>query len=270
MMPIVEVSHLRKSYGGVEAVRDVSFTVDEAEVVAILGPNGAGKTTSIEILEGFRRRDGGSVVVLGQDPQHADGHFRNEVGVVLQECEAEPYLCVAEVLRLFAGYYTHPLPIDVVLGIVGLDEKRSARVRSLSGGQRRRLDLALALIGDPRLVFMDEPTTGFDPQARRAAWDAIRRLRERGTTILLTTHSLEEAEALADRLVVIAGGHVVADATPRTLGGRERGRARISFRLPEGVVPADVPVAVRGTDAVWTADIGDVEFGMLMKSEGPS
>jgi len=218
-MPIVEVSHLRKSYGGVEAVRDVSFTVDEAEVVAILGPNGAGKTTTIEILEGYRTRDEGEVEVLGFDPERAGSAFRERIGVVLQQSQLWPNLTVAETHRLFAGYYEHPRDAEEVIALVGLAEKRDARVKTLSGGQKRRLDLGVALVGDPDLVFLDEPTTGFDPAARRAAWDMIRSLRSLGKTILLTSHYLDEAEQLADRLAVLREGIIIREGTPAELTG---------------------------------------------------
>ena len=217
-MRAVEVHGLRKSYGEVEAVRGLEFEVDPGEVFGILGPNGAGKTTTVEILEGYRQRDAGDVRVLGVDPERADGAFRARIGVVLQSADpVYPVLRVREVVKMFAGYYERPRDVDDVIALVGLEEKRDATVRTLSGGQRRRLDLAVALIGDPDLVFLDEPTTGFDPAARRAAWEMIRGLRSLGKTILLTTHYLEEAEQLADRVAVVNAGEIVACGTPAAL-----------------------------------------------------
>jgi ABC-2 type transport system ATP-binding protein len=230
------------------------MTVEDGEIVAMLGPNGAGKTTTVEVLEGFHRRDGGQVTVLGQDPEKADRRFYERVGVVLQECQAEPYLTVAELVELYRGYYPSWWATDELVELVGLTDSATVRVRRLSGGQRRRLDLALALIGHPALVFMDEPTTGFDPEARRVAWDTIRDLRKQGTTILLTTHYLEEAEALADRVVVVVDGVVVADGTPGSLGGRDRDRTRISFRAPTGLAPTEVPMAVSAGEVTWSLD----------------
>jgi ABC-2 type transport system ATP-binding protein len=253
-MAAIAIKSLRKSYGRVDAVKDVSMTVDDGEIVAMLGPNGAGKTTTVEILEGFHRRDGGDVSVLGQDPEHADRRFYERVGVVLQECEAEPYLTVNELVSLHRGYYRTAWATDELVALVGLTDSATVRVRRLSGGQRRRLDVALALVGRPSVVFMDEPTTGFDPEARRIAWDTIRMLRAQGTTILLTTHYLEEAEALADRVVVVAGGVVVAEGTPASLGGSARDRVRISFIPPTGVAPAEVPAAVNVQGAMWSID----------------
>ncbi|MBV8080160.1 MAG: ABC transporter ATP-binding protein, partial [Actinobacteria bacterium] len=220
--------------------------VRRGEIFAFLGPNGAGKTTTVEILEGFRRRTAGEVTVLGVDPEHAGGAWRNRVGTVLQESEAEPGLTVRECLELYAGYYDAPRDIDETIALVGLEEKAETAGPLLSGGQRRRLDVALALIGDPELVFLDEPTTGFDPSARRTAWSVIAGLRDLGKTVFLTTHYMDEAENLADRIAVIAAGRIVAEGTPQTLGGRERLAATISFSLPDGVardqLPADLPL----------------------------
>ena len=218
-MSAIAVRNLRKSYGAYEALRGVSFEIDEGEVFGLLGPNGAGKTTTIEILEGYRTRDGGEVDVLGFDPERAGSAFRERIGVVLQQSQLWPNLTVGETHRMFAGYYEHPRNVDEVIALVGLTEKRDARVKTLSGGQKRRLDLGVALVGDPDLVFLDEPTTGFDPAARRAAWEMIRSLRSLGKTILLTTHYLDEAEQLADRLAVLREGVIIQEGTPAELTG---------------------------------------------------
>jgi len=218
-MNAVEVTGLRKAYGTTEALRGVSFEIHAGEVFSLLGPNGAGKTTTVEILEGYRNRDAGDATVLGADPNRAGGEWRQRIGVVLQQSELYPNLTVHEMIALFAGYYERPRDVDEVLGLVGLEEKRDARVRALSGGQKRRLDLAVALAGDPELLVLDEPTTGFDPAARRAAWETIRSLRALGKTILLTTHYLDEAEQLADRVAVLRDGKIVAAGTPAELTG---------------------------------------------------
>jgi ABC-2 type transport system ATP-binding protein len=240
----ITVAGLRKSYGSVQAVRDVSFAVRRGEIVALLGPNGAGKTTTLEILEGFRARDGGAVEVLGLDPgdRSAARELRERTGLVLQDIAVEPYLTVRETLARQAGYYQAPRAVPEVIGLAGLTGLEKRKVRSLSGGQKRRLDLALGLIGSPELLYLDEPTTGFDPAARHDAWDLVRQLRAAGTTILLTTHDMAEAQALADRVVLLNGGAVVAEGPPASLGGRDAERARISFRLPPGVPAADLPV----------------------------
>ncbi len=218
-MKAISVRDLRKSYGTYEALRGISFQIEEGEVFGLLGPNGAGKTTTIEILEGYRTRDAGDVGVLGFDPERAKSQFRERIGVVLQQSQLWPNLTVAETHRMFAGYYEHPRNVNEVIALVGLDDKRDARVKTLSGGQKRRLDLGVALVGDPDLVFLDEPTTGFDPAARRAAWDMIRSLRSLGKTILLTTHYLDEAEKLADRLAVLREGVIIREGTPAELTG---------------------------------------------------
>ena len=218
-MSAISVRGLRKTYGALEAVGGIDFEVERGEVFGLLGPNGAGKTTTVEILEGYRKRDGGEVEVLGTDPARAGGDWREQIGVVLQSSAMYETLTPTEMLRLFAGYYREPRPVDEVIELVGLEEKRDERVRRLSGGQRRRLDLGLALIGDPELIFLDEPTTGFDPAARRRAWETIRGLRGLGKTILLTTHYLDEAERLADRVAVLAHGQIVASGTPAELTG---------------------------------------------------
>ena len=240
----IAVAGLRKSYGSVQAVRDVSFCVRGGEIVALLGPNGAGKTTTLEILEGFRARDGGAVAVLGRDPGNkaAMRELRERTGLVLQDIAVEAYLTVRETIARQAGYYQAPRPVPEVIGLVGLAGLERRKVRALSGGQKRRLDLALGLIGDPELLYLDEPTTGFDPAARRGAWDLIRALRASGTTILLTTHDMAEAQALADRVVLLNNGSVVAEGPPAGLGGRDAERARITFTLPPGFPVAGLPV----------------------------
>ena len=217
MASAVTVSELRKRYGDREALRGVSFEIRSGEVFSLLGPNGAGKTTTVEILEGYRTRDGGDVVVLGADPVRASRDWRGRIGVVLQSSAMYETLTVRESLAVFAGYYERPRPVDEVVGVVGLDESADVRVSKLSGGQRRRLDFGLALVGDPELIFLDEPTTGFDPGARRTAWETIRSLKELGKTILLTTHYLDEAEQLADRVAVLRRGEIVAEGAPGDL-----------------------------------------------------
>jgi ABC-2 type transport system ATP-binding protein len=229
-MAAISVSDLRKSYGSNEAVRGIGFEIAEGEVFGLLGPNGAGKTTTVEILEGYRSRDGGRVEVLGHDPARFERAFRQRIGVVLQQSQLWSTLTVRETHRLFAGYYERPRDVDEVIGLVGLNEKRDARVKTLSGGQKRRLDLGVALVGDPDLVFLDEPTTGFDPAARRAAWDMIRNLRSLGKTVLLTTHYLDEAEQLADRVAVLRDGRIVSEGTPRELTGGGLGEVEIRYR----------------------------------------
>ena len=242
MLPAIVADDLRKSYDGVEALRGVSFEVRAGEVFGLLGPNGAGKTTTVEILEGYRTRDSGKVTVLGHDPAAAPRALRERIGVVLQQSEFTPLLTVHEVHRLFAGYYERPRDVDDVIRLVGLEEKRDARVKTLSGGQKRRLDLGIALVGDPDLVFLDEPTTGFDPAARRTAWELIRTLRSLGKTILLTTHYLDEAQQLADRVAVIQAGRIVSLGTPAELIG-DAHKAEIRFQLngEQVIVQTDDP-----------------------------
>jgi ABC-2 type transport system ATP-binding protein len=229
---VIVVHGLRKSYGGLEAVRGIDFSVAEGEVFALLGPNGAGKTTSVEMLEGFRKRDAGDVTVLGYDPASGSRALKEQVGIVLQSTGIDPYLKVDETLAMYAGYYPHPRPVDEVIGLVGLEEKRDARVSSLSGGQKRRLDVGIALAGDPRVLFLDEPTTGFDPSARRHAWEVVKNLARLGKTILLTTHYMDEAQYLANRVAVLAAGRIVAEGDPATLAGRDAAKTTIHFRLP--------------------------------------
>jgi ABC-2 type transport system ATP-binding protein len=251
--PVVVVEDLHKSYGGVAAVDGLSLRIEHGEVVALLGPNGAGKTTTVEILEGFREPDSGRVEVLGTEPRAGGRALRERIGVVLQEAGFEEQFSVAELVRLHAGYYPHPRPVEQVIDVVGLGEKRDARVKTLSGGQRRRLDLALGIVGDPEMLFLDEPTTGFDPGARRKAWDLVDRLRDLGTTILLTTHYLDEAEHLADRLVVINHGRVVAEGTASQLAASAGVRTVVSFRLPPDVQPDRLPALLGTARPVGTA-----------------
>ena len=243
-MTAVAVGDLRKSYGGHEALRGISFEIREGEVFSLLGPNGAGKTTTIEILEGYRDRDGGEVSVLGVDPARASSAWRGRIGVVLQSSAMYETLTVRESLALFAGYYKRPRPVDEVVSVVGLEEKRDSLVRKLSGGQRRRLDFGLALVGDPELIFLDEPTTGFDPAARRNAWQTIRSLRELGKTILLTTHYLDEAEQLSDRVALLREGRIVATGTPADLTQTPATEIRYRENGKEVVLRTETPTRV--------------------------
>src|ERR1700761_8487205 len=222
------------SYGETEAVRGIDLEVAKGEIFAFLGPNGAGKTTTVEILEGYRHRTGGEVRVLGEDPASAGSAWRDRIGIVLQSNSLDPYLTVRESLQLYAGYFTHPRSVDEVIGLVGLEGKADERARKLSGGQQRRLDVGLALVGDPELLFLDEPTTGFDPSARRQFWDVIAGLRDLGKTVFLTTHYMDEAQRLADRVTIIAGGTIVAQGTPGDLGEREKAAATIRYRDARG------------------------------------
>jgi ABC-2 type transport system ATP-binding protein len=241
----IAVSDLRKAYGQREVLHGLSFTVETGEVFALLGPNGAGKTTTVEILEGYRRRDGGDVRVLGVDPERGGRRFKARIGIVLQSSAVYQLLSVREIVALFAGYYPAPRPSDEVIELVGLAEKRGARVRTLSGGQLRRLDLALALVGDPELVFLDEPTTGFDPAARRQAWDTIRDLRSLGKSILLTTHYMEEAQRLADRVAILRAGAIVGTGSPEELlSGQASVEIRYRRNGTEIVVATEEPTRV--------------------------
>ncbi len=238
---VVQARALRKSYGEREVVRGIDLDVQAGEIFAFLGPNGAGKTTTVEMLEGYRSRDTGEVAVLGEDPASAGREWRSRIGVVLQSCTMPGELTVGELLGLYASYYPHANSVEETLELVGLAEQRQVRAQRLSGGQQRRLDVGLALIGDPELVFLDEPTTGFDPSARHHAWEVIANLRELGKTVFLTTHYMEEAEALADRVAVIAAGSIVSKGTTETLGGRNTAPSDISFSPPEGVDPSKLP-----------------------------
>ena len=234
--PAIKVNDLRKSYGTHEAVSGLSFEVRRGEVFGLLGPNGAGKTTTVEILEGYRSRSSGEVSVLRFDPSSREREMRERIGIVLQSSALYRHLSVHETLDYFASLYPHPRDVGETIEMVGLGGKDSARTRTLSGGQQRRLDLALALIGDPELLFLDEPTTGFDPQARRAAWETIRSLRSLGTTIVLTTHYLDEAQALADRVAIIKDGRIVAEGSPAEIGGGAAHDVQISWRRKDGTV----------------------------------
>jgi ABC-2 type transport system ATP-binding protein len=245
--PVIRTTGLRMSYGEIDAVRGIEIEVAPGEVFAFLGPNGAGKTTTVEILEGYRDRTGGEVEVLGEDPGRAGREWRERIGIVLQQSKMPTELSVRETLALFAGYYREPRGVDETIELVGLAEKADARVGRLSGGQARRLDVALALIGDPELLFLDEPTTGFDPSARRQAWTVIAGLRDLGKTIFLTTHYIEEAQHLADRVVILSRGRIVADGTPSELGDRSDRPARIRFRLPASASSAQLPAELGRT-----------------------
>ena len=239
--PAVEVRDLRKSYGAVEAVKGVSFEVASGEVFCLLGPNGAGKTTTVEILEGYRTRTGGDALVLGMDPAHGERELRERVGIVLQQCGVQADLTVAELIEMYGRYHVRSRPVDEVIELVELTEKRDVRARQLSGGQRRRLDLALALVGEPDLIFLDEPTTGFDPAARRQAWSTIRSLCDLGKTVFLTTHYMDEAQHLASRVAVMNAGQIIAIGRPDELGGRDVRPAEIRFTLPAGWSLGDLP-----------------------------
>jgi ABC-2 type transport system ATP-binding protein len=244
----IEVRGLRKSYGSLEAVKGVDLEVRRGEVFALLGPNGAGKTTIVEILEGHRKRSAGDARVLGHDPGRNEQALKRRIGIVLQETGVERFLTVAEVIELYRGYYPDPLALDEIIEVVGLQAKRDTLVRRLSGGQQRRLDVAIGLAGNPELLFLDEPTTGFDPSARRNAWGMVRNLKSLGKTVLLTTHYMDEAQNLADRVAIIAAGKIVAEGSPASLAGRDRAATRISFVLPPDAPP--LPDSLRADVAI--------------------
>jgi ABC-2 type transport system ATP-binding protein len=254
----VDVRGLSKSYGRVHAVRDVDLQIRHGEIFALLGPNGAGKTTTVEILEGYRSRDAGSVSVLGCDPGRDRRLLKSRIGIVLQSTGVENYLTVAETISMYSAFYPDPRPADEVIGLVGLDDKRDTRVIKLSGGLQRRLDVAIALAGNPDLLFLDEPTTGFDPSARREAWEVVKNLAGLGKTVLLTTHYMDEAQYLADRVAVIAAGRIVAEGSPATIGDRELAKATIRFRIPAGVSPPPNTAGQRGLDGFTELTADDV------------
>ncbi len=247
--PVISIKGLRKSYGDLEAIKGIDLELEREEILAVLGPNGAGKTTTVEILEGFRDRDVGEVSVLGCDPANAPGSWRERIGMVLQGTSLEPKLTVRESLELYGGYFSHPRPVNEVIALVGLEEKADVRAGRLSGGQLRRLDVGIALIGDPELLFLDEPTTGFDPSARRMAWEMIAGLRDLGKSVLLTTHYMDEAQFLADRVAIISEGRLVAEDSPENLGNRDNLPTKISFRIPIAFIGRDL------------AGLGPVSFG---------
>ena len=243
--PAIAVTGLTKSYGSNHAVRGIDLNIEQGEIFALLGPNGAGKTTTVEILEGYRRRDGGSVEVLGIDPDPQPQALKRRIGIVLQSTGVEHYLTVHETVTMYSSYYPHPRPVDEILELVGLSEKRNERVNRLSGGQQRRLDVAIALAGDPELLFLDEPTTGFDPSARREAWEVVKNLGSLGKTVLLTTHFMDEAQYLARRVAIISGGVIVAEGTPATIAGRDQMVSLIRFRTPRHVEsPTDIELTL--------------------------
>ena len=250
----VRVRGLVKSYGSVRAVRGIDLDIRPGEIFALLGPNGAGKTTTVEILEGYRRRDGGEVSVLGYDPGRDRAKIKPRVGIVLQQTGVDRYLTVSETVQMYASYYPRPRSPDEIIDLVDLGAKRDSRVTTLSGGQIRRLDMAIALAGDPDLLFLDEPTTGFDPSARREAWEVVKNLASLGKTVLLTTHYMDEAQYLADRVAVIAAGRIVAEGPPATLGDRDHAAARIRYRLPDGAIaPSGLTDAPDGNGFVQVA-----------------
>jgi ABC-2 type transport system ATP-binding protein len=254
----VDVHGLEKSYSGTQAVQGIDLAIRLGEVFALLGPNGAGKTTIVEILEGYRIRDRGEVSVLGVDPGRHRAGLKGRIGIVLQSTGIDRYLTVRETIAMYATFYPRPRPVDEVIHLVGLEDKRNVRVLKLSGGQQRRLDVAIGLVGNPELLFLDEPTTGFDPSARREAWEVIKNLATLGMTVLLTTHYMDEAQFLADRVAVIAAGQIVAEGTPATLGDRQLARARIRYRPPDGAAPPHGLFAPAGPDGYTEITPDDV------------
>jgi ABC-2 type transport system ATP-binding protein len=252
----IEVVGLHKTYGSLEAVRSIDLHVRRGEIFAMLGPNGAGKTTTVEILEGYRARSGGEVRVLGHDPARRERNLMSRMGIVLQQSGVQPYLTVREVVSMYAGYYPHPRDVGEVIELVGLSDAADRRILQLSGGQHRRVDVALALAGDPELLFLDEPTTGFDPSARRQAWETVRSLAGLGKTVFLTTHFMDEAQTLADRVAIIARGEIVAIGSPNTLGARGSQATVIRFSLPDGVVPPEA-LGVRPLAGGWQVETED-------------
>jgi ABC-2 type transport system ATP-binding protein len=261
----ISVAGLTMRYGSRQVVNGIDFTVSFGEVFALLGPNGAGKTTTVEIMEGFRSRTGGEVRVLGIDPEAASAEWRDRVGVVLQSSVPEPDLSVQETIELYAGFYRRPRSVADILALTGLEAQAATRNRRLSGGQQRRLDVALALVGDPDVLFLDEPTTGFDPAARRAAWETIAGLKSLGKTVVLTTHYLQEAEVLADRIAVITAGHIVATGSPSDLGGRDHRPSSVRFRLEPPVAPDGLPASLAGR--VQVCDDGRFEFTAVQPAQ---
>ncbi len=257
--PAVLVKGLMKSYSGTTAVAGVDLEIPHGEIFALLGPNGAGKTTTVEILEGYRSRDAGEVRVLGCDPGHQRAQLKPRIGIVLQSTGINPYLTVQELVTMYAGYYPHPRSVSEVIDLVGLNAKRAERVARLSGGQQRRLDMAIGLVGDPELLFLDEPTTGFDPTARHEAWEVIANLASLGKTVLLTTHYMDEAQYLATRVAVMAAGRIVAEGPPSTLGSRDRARARVRYRVARGVVPPAGLGGPVGTDGFIELSVANLE-----------
>jgi ABC-2 type transport system ATP-binding protein len=259
MATAIEIRGLRKTYGNVEAVRGIDLSVPEGEVFALLGPNGAGKTTTVEIMEGFRKRTSGEVWVLGHDPAKGGRELKSQIGIVLQSTGIDPYLTVAETIDLYRAYYPRPRPVDEIIEVVGLSHKRDARVSKLSGGQQRRLDVAIALAGDPTLLFLDEPTTGFDPGARRNAWQVVKNLASLGKTIFLTTHYMDEAQYLAKQVAIIVAGRIVAQGPPSTLAGRDTAATVIRFRADRDVgdLPASLGEVVRAADGTLSVRTDD-------------
>jgi ABC-2 type transport system ATP-binding protein len=257
-MPVIEVENLVKRYGDVEAVDGVDISVDSGEIFALLGPNGAGKSTTVEILEGYRSKTSGSVSVLGFDPAKAQRAYKEQIGIVLQETAIEEQLTVSEAIETYGSMYPEKRPTGELIELVGLEEKKDARIRTLSGGQRRRLELALGIVGDPQIIFLDEPTTGFDPSARRQAWSIVRNLTSLGKTVFLTTHYMDEAQLLADRVAVMARGRIVAEGPPATLGGRATASTLIAFNSSgqsmDSLPADDYSVAENGVVVVRTTD----------------